>query len=93
MYSICTFDVGLSKSRPKLSFGSSVCLHFQPLVGNKLLWWSVEAPRVPWHSASLTWPFLPTLLKWQKLSSKHLGVRRISSCAAKRAMVVKPLEG
>lgn len=35
-------------------------------------------------SASLTWAFLPALLKWQKLSSKHLGVCRLSSYAAKK---------
>lgn len=38
MYSICTCVIGLSKSRPKLSFGSSVCLRLQPLVaGSRLL--------------------------------------------------------
>lgn len=54
MYLICTFDIGLSKSRPKLSFGSSVCLCFQLPVGNKLLQQSVETLLAPWHSASLT---------------------------------------
>jgi len=58
MYLIFSFVIGLSKSRPKLGFGSSVCLHFQPLKGNKLLRRSVEAPQAPWHSASLAQAFL-----------------------------------
>lgn len=46
MYSICTFDVGLSESRTKLSFGSLVCLPVHPLAGSKL--GSVGAPWASW---------------------------------------------
>lgn len=80
MYSICTFGVGLSKSRTKLSFGSSVCLPFQPLVGNKLLQGFVEAPWASWLCLPPSPPYCPC---W---SSRHLSTGRIRACAAKRGL-------
>lgn len=87
MYSICTFGVGLSKSRTKLSFGSSVSFAFSAscrrqtaagVCGSSLSFLAL--------SASFTWAFVLSLLKQQELSSRHLSTGRISACAAKRGI-------
>lgn len=82
MYSIYTFDVLLRKSRLKLSLGSSVCWHLQPLVWSRL-WWKeslkLSGPLPPLHGP----PYQSAEVAGAG-QCECLGICRVRGCAASR---------